>query len=538
MSILSSLYYFQEMHIWIIFLISFPILFLISPSVLRRLNLIEKKETLFNFAIVVSSFLLFLCLIQPFQYLIVDRFLDHAEAQIPSVAWALMRGESIYHALNSNSLYSLFYGPYLYLIQGVFLKVFGGSFFVAKLPGVLAFFISLGFIYFSARRVENKKYSFLILCAAAAVLSQFGGFNYWVRSDPLILICLSIGTFFSLGRSRLSTVLGIGISFGVAVNLKVTAFAYFLPIFSILLTRFGLWACLLAGGIGTIMVAVPFALPQVSFLNYSTLLSLSKNQVSGFSRAFSLALIFIIYTAPAIVTLGLYRDPKKESLGIRKWHLLSLIIGGMIISWAASRPGAGYWHFMPFFPVIFVFSSDFIRNTGLFEDHNVSSVFQQRVVLSVFLALLLGVTPVLASKSLQSVTEMRAFRKDTILFDLKLVQGRYPEKTIGILPGGVEFYHRTFFRPFFVWQGNPYIIDPSALMELKFLGVELESKIINIIDQCLYQVALIPKGARPLEMISWYGGELLLSSSISDRFLKKYEKETGTQYFDVYFCKN
>jgi predicted membrane-bound mannosyltransferase len=127
-------------------------------------------------------------------------FTDHSEAQISSVSWLIQTGQPLYHKIEAAERYSLIYGPLLYLIDGVFLKLLGANIFVAKLPISLALILSLVFIFYLLKELsEYKTALFGTACISLVLLcfgNAYGNVIFQIRSDSLLLMCVSFNNVY------------------------------------------------------------------------------------------------------------------------------------------------------------------------------------------------------------------------------------------------------------------------------------------------------------------------------------------------------
>jgi Glycosyltransferase family 87 len=126
-----------------------------------------------------------------------------------------------------------------------------------------------------------------------AALLLFSPFSFWVRSDPLetLLVAIAVAST-ARGRGEL----WLGICLGLAINLKVHAFFYFLPLLVDLWWSRGWRPLLTASGIAAATFVVPFFSPRISFENYVSGLA---QQIGG--RGQTLSQIW-----PISITLSLY----------------------------------------------------------------------------------------------------------------------------------------------------------------------------------------------------------------------------------------
>ncbi|MBE9009956.1 hypothetical protein IQ250_07020, partial [Pseudanabaenaceae cyanobacterium LEGE 13415] len=204
-------------------------------------------------------------------------YADPAEANVAIVSWLFHRGQPLYPDLNAAERYINNYGALSYVIQTVFLRVLTPSIFSSKVAGCLAGLSSLGLIFLLIKQRLGWRAAiygsaiaslcFLAQTSASGLLTS----SFWVRPDALLLFFTVLGLFLVVRGKRSIAIVGSAIALGISTNLKITAFLHFIPIYVLLLYRFGFISIFISSSIALITIALPYLIfSQISFRKYWT----------------------------------------------------------------------------------------------------------------------------------------------------------------------------------------------------------------------------------------------------------------------------
>ncbi len=500
--------------------------------------------TVFSILILVNFVLLV------YLYTFSSALTDHAEAQISAVSWLVQTGEPLYHQLESAERYSLIYGPMLYLIQGAFLNLFGTSIFAAKLSGSLALVLSLVFMFLTLKKVANYKLTFISLAYVSLAILCFGSVSgnpiFQIRSDSLILMCVSLGLLGVIRGNRLTALFLCALAVGVSVNLKLSAILYFLPIYILLYLRDGAYV-VASVVVASILSFAPFVLPQISLQNYVILFQ--KTTTHGLSieqvQKNSLAALYLLIPV-GTVALHLSLSDKKEFYKIFKQeraYLYALILSTVGIIIIAAKPGSGPHHLIPFLPFLSYLFTILLARTDIIDQNEPLSKIGY-LAISFKCAYVVVFMVALSNASVKEVLTLEHFLNPAsenaaeIISDLELVMQRYPGQTIEMGYGTNNNYPLTYYRPILVFSGNPYLIDSAALMDMQKAGIDIPPATTEVLGACRTKIWLIPKGDPPFEQPNYYPPSLpLFSDKFKTTFLNRYELRKQSKYFDLWFCK-
>ncbi|WP_413561320.1 hypothetical protein [Bdellovibrio sp. HCB209] len=457
-------------------------------------------------------------------YLFTPLFFDHAEVNIVAVASYWLQGHPIYTSLDSVSRYSLLYGPWPYLVNAVFLKMGEAIYFLGKLPGILNLLVLLIGFYFSLGNIPRLS-RILGLGALSAVLLGYYNISYWNRPDSYLVTYTFLALALVILNNRigdLATYLGVGLLAGLAANCKLHGVLYFLPVVVYFLEDSKKkinWLYFISAAILSLLgLVLPFALNNVGGAHYLQWLQMaSKHGVD--MLAFVKNITFIGCFILLLAVLGFQRK--------YKWTFISLIGAGIIVGLAASKPGSGSHHFMPFLPMILFFA---------IQTYWAMSSTDKTRLSYVWAAFLLTMS-------------LNAFNRQKRVLELfKQTPMRYAElhdfegilaNVAGPLEMGladIKSYESTFFKLSAIANSRGFLFDGTGLMDMHASAMDIPSTTLEHIKSCMTPYFVFPKGGEPWSIISYYDDKPLFSQSFIEVFNSTYHKERETEYYALYSC--
>lgn len=481
-------------------------------------------------------------------YLAFIDFADPAEANVTSVSWLFQNQQPVYPALDATERYINNYGPFLYIIQGFFLSALTPSFFSAKIAGSLAGISSLGLIFLLLKHHLQWKFA-LFGCACASLcllaLTSASGLvasSFWVRPDSLLLFFTTLGLFTVVRGNRSIAVLGSSIALGISINLKITAFLHFLPIYVILLFRFGFLFTFISA-IGSAFVALlPFLVfPQISLANYIAWLQQVRQKGINDAQVVK-NLLWTAFTAlPAAIAifqllLTNLRLFKKRMLQTG-FYSLSLIIGVGITAILGATRGALENNMLPFVPVILYLASQLSQQIEVFDDKVLTRIVSPLSV-SAILAFIVSISITVHSTETILISRLINAPGASAVQDIQRFMHTHPQTTIGM--GFGTNYPLATYRPTLVFASNPYLLDSASLMEMQASGLNnTPANTLNALKTCQTQIWLIPKHQKPFEVFNYYPPlQKLFSAEFRETFLQHYDRREQTEFYDAWICKN
>jgi len=468
-------------------------------------------------------------------YALYEGYLDHGEPIVAVAAFKMLDGALVYPPFDGPNFTSNVYGPYLYLLNGLFLWILGGSTFSGKISGLAAILLSVVFVWRTYRH-SPQKMMFLAVIHMVAFSLLFVPYSIWNRPDPFLVMLVAASVLVankSISAPQWVQWTILGVLGGVALGLKVYGPLFFIPIGIYVALRDRSFISLLvmsAAGIATAFL--PFAMEEFQLANLVAWFSLLAAKPNSGELIFKALRYGVFFLLPMAVLLGqrmvmlkrpgeYVRDPETV------YAFLTLIGAGLCVMLAA-KPGAGMYYLLPFAPLAIDMTMRIIANV---RAENRSRFMIAGGVL-VF-ALLMTAVPV----------QKRYFRAldwdrvANIKEDLRGIMGKYPGKTIQMAIGSTfGGYHNTLQKSELIYAGNPYTVDFGIMIETSYLGIPLPDAVIDALAKCETEIWLVPRGEKPLTMVGYYG-TTVVSDLFRDTFHLHYAHTETSAFFDIWQCK-
>jgi len=472
-----------------------------------------------------------------------EAFPDHVQPAVASIAALFQRGAPIYHELTSPERYSLVYGPLLFAIVGGFQALLGPTVFATKLPGTLAALASLVLLHLvlaaPKRRAEALAWTGL---AAAFFLHSFH-LAFAARGDAFLLLAVTLGLW-AATRARSRSAVLLGVCVGVAVNLKLHAFAYFLPVLAIAARQHWSRRARIGGAVAAVAVAVlPFLVfPQVSLAHYLAWMKVASRHGFGVeeyrsSLEWAAALLFPALFAAALLAVRT-PDFARTWLGRERLWLVAFGAALLLIVVPASKFGAGKHHLLPFVPVVLHFTARLAAFAfGSVRFRGAGPVLAGAVGLSWVAGCSLAALHA-ANFVFQTA---RAGHAEAVQCrdDLLRLRAEHAGSVLLVAPGGDESYDHTYGRFRLIAEGMPAGVDPCAYMDFVRGGVGAID--VPGMTQALAARAgqpvlwLVAKGGEPFSLRTYYPPfGPLFPEGLSGEFARQFVRVRSTEFFDVY----
>jgi hypothetical protein len=469
------------------------------------------------------------------RYGMVDGYVDHMEANVAIPSWLWLSGRPIYPPADKPIEFLTTYGPLVYLINGGTLAVLGGSIATSKVAGLVAGGLALA-IFIAAEFLGRDR-----LAAGTGVL-MFAGFLlikapavFWNRPDSFLLLLTTLGLLAMVqaerGRNRTGPALLVGVLIGLAVNLKVHGFAYFLPAivwFAARENSIGAAFVLLVkmGLVSLVAFALPFAVPGISITDYVSEMTRLIPEVTHSMPVFLLILRYTpLYLIAPLLMLGLAAVGRIERERAELAYAGAFVVCYLLLLYPATTPGAGTNHFIPLFP----FAADLAA--GLIARAN-RRWLQGVVAVLALLTVALGIP-----NQRHLARDFREIEARGAARELRAIVTENFGKRIEMGYGArIESYPDTFVRPVLVFAGHPFSLEAMTMMELINLGQTPPDTFVKHLGSCSTDIWVTPKGEEPFVMGSYYGGRMV-GDSLRAAFLSAYEKTGSRKYYDLWTCR-
>jgi len=465
-------------------------------------------------------------------YGVYDGYMDHGEPIVAAAAFKMLDGAQVYRALDGPNFVSNVYGPYLYLVNGLFLAVFGGSSWGGKISGLCAILLVV-LVIWRTHRGAASGLSVLLMCGFAAL---FVPFSIWNRPDPFLILLTALSVF--IARERVSMPRWLlwalmGVAGGMACGLKIYGPLFILPAaMYVILRHKSLAALFVMGAVGIATVMLPFALPMFDLGNYLMWFKVVASKPDAGDMATRALRYGVFFLFPAGLLFAqrasVLRSVRSVATDPQAVYAFLTIFGAGLCVVLASKPGAGMYYLLPFAPLAI---DMLIRTADAVHPERKKLVL---VVAGVMAAVLL-VTAVPVQKRYYRALDWT--RTTGIKEDLHAILRDNPGKTIQMAVGStIGGYHNTLQKTELVYAGQPYTVDFGIMIETSYLGIGLSPSLIETFSACAMDVWLVPKDEPPLTMRGYYGN-FITTENLRDAFLKAYEKTGTTAYYDLWTCR-
>ncbi|MBK7702169.1 MAG: glycosyltransferase family 39 protein [bacterium] len=469
-------------------------------------------------------------------YLLHDGYASDVEAMVTSVSWWVQSGGALYHSPDADPQYSVLYGPMVYLATGFWLDLLHPSIIAAKVGSLLALYLSVILLYLTIRRLVSGTLAFGMTAVALLLYWTAGTSAMLVRPDPYILAAVCLGLYAAGSSRRVPAVVGAALALGLAVNLKIHAVLYLLPVLTLLDERHGSRATLAALGLGAVGIVAPFALHDgISLVNYLSWLFIGTRhglELDYLPHLFSRALFFAI---PVLVLLSAPGRPADRPW-MRRQLVMAWAAGNLMVIVLAMKPGAGQVHLLPMIPINLVFAARLWPAEGMR-----GLLFPQRgaswrlgaVTVFMIAAVMTGSVSGYRSARLAS---SRMENSTAISADIRGILAEHPDRAIGMgYSGDSNYFHLANLRPLLTFSGNPLLIDAVSLMDSRRAHRQIPEATLAALDAGVIDLWLVPRGRQPFRLANWYPPhDDVFSDEVRARFSYHYRLEGHSRYFDLW----
>ncbi len=469
-------------------------------------------------------------------YVTAKGFAGEVEPVVSCLSWLVQTGRPLYTAFDAAERYSVLYGPSVFLTNGLFLKILGPSLASAKVASIFGSLGSLVFLYAAVARRSRDLLALTVTALAVLYYWTQGFAVYLVRPDALLLFAVGLGLFAGARSRRVLALVTVAVAAGFAINLKAHGAIYFLPVFALVLRRFGRRDVVLCG-LGTVAVVIApfFVYPQVSLVNYVGWLS---NAVSHGLEAHTLGQTLRYAAFLLLPVIGLVWAAPERPLLWRRFRvelwLLVPVFG--LTTVLAAKPGAGPVHLLPLVPTTMFLLGKLLRAGYLEVAGAARRPRPVQVVLAATLLTALLAGSVNAYRAVRYVS-YEIGRTPDLALDVKEIMSAYPGLTISMACGGENLsFQTTWLRPLLVFADNPLLIDPISVMDSSLSGREISPKTYLAISEGRVAVWLVPRRQVPFSKQNWYAPHKpLFPVSFREHFMACYTPRDHSRYFDLWF---
>lgn len=447
------------------------------------------------------------------RYLRLDAYLDHIEGSIVGVGWLYAQGAPLYSLRDGFEQFTNIWGPLAYLTVVPALKLIGPNILASKLLAAIALATTIGLTAIRFRRSPPMQavQGLFLLVAGLAALSPM---SFWIRADPFETLLVAVAL------TTAASPLCVGLCIGLAVNFKIHAFLYFLPILIELWSRRGWRAAPPLIACAAAVFLAPFLAPGISLHDY---LATLVQQIGGRAHTDEVLAPVLAYGAalalPVLLPLCRRQIPPPQRL--YGWAALASLV---LVVYPASLPGAGPYHFLPLLPV-------------LAEARRRLKVDGIGAELAVFpLLFFAAITTQRCLTEMHERTSWHAYASEA----LSLAR-QQPAGTVDVGYGDNQRSYEIaqLAKAELALHGYPRWIDAQILMELRETSVDGSQRWVPYLTECQVGRWLTPRGEEPFAVRSYfYDDGLLFDDAFRAAFAANYRPVAASAHFTVWGCSH
>ena len=438
-------------------------------------------------------------------------FLDHIESNIVICGWLWAHGAPLYAQQDGHAQFANIYGPLAYLSPLPAMLLAGPTVTAGKLFGLIAAVGTLALTVFRYRRASPMvavQATFFLVAAFAALTPM----SLWTRADPFETLLVAAAL------AGAASPVWVGVCIGLAVNFKVHAFLYFLPLLWELWRTRGWRAAPPVAACALATFLAPFLLPGISLHDY---LATLVQQIGSRTRHYELLLPVAAYCMalglPVLLPLCCRRVPSADPL-----FAIAVLASLGLAAYPSTFPGAGPYHLLPLLPLL-------IEARRRLPSGGIGSQFA--VFLLLFLA---AATTTLTLSRLHERQTWPALAQEA----LTLARAAPP----GTADMGYGDNQRSYemvqlAKTVLSLDHYPRQIDAQILMELKKTDIDGASRWIRDLTACRVGRWIMPRGEEPFSVRSYfYDNVPLFDDAFRAAFTANYRPVAESEHFTVWEC--
>jgi len=456
-------------------------------------------------------------------------YFDAAEPTMPIVGWLFTLGQPLYHDAASAERYAHIYGPLAFIAHGLVLRLAGPSIEASKWLGAVAGLGSLAATFAACSATTSRQRALVLTGGCALAYLLFRNDTFWTRPDALLVLAAAAGLAAAARGGALLGAIGVGVAAGVLANLKITGPLYALPIAVLLATRRG-WRPVCGAAVVAVLIAgLPFLWPNVSLTGYLAWMRLSAHNglmLSSLRQNIEWSAFLLLPIVIARFGASPGRTPDRAS-----WlYLAALAVAVAGVDVAASKPGAGIYHLLPFVPIAgYAIAAALADRDPLAADPLAAPAAIAWLVTAVLVAL---------SQQASFIRIVAADPAAETRADLRAFLDAHPGAVVQMAYSGYD--RPTFVRPELTFRSGLYLIDAPAVQEHQLSGLPVPAATTDAIRACRADVWLVPRGTEPFAGSSRYPAmdlAPLFPDAFRQAFRDAYARDGATRFFDVWRCR-
>ena len=466
-------------------------------------------------------------------YGVLATYFDHAEPAAVIRAWRWLSGGAMFPEPDSLDFHLTAYGPVLHLLDAAALAWLGPSIPASKAAALAAAVLAPVILTAVALRRFGAVAGLLAGLALAAYELAMGPMILWVRPDPFLMLVMVLAVAaapMDQSRTDLKPVrlLLLGVLVGVAVNLKVNAFLYFLPLLAAQAPHRFLFTWPAMAVVSVLSFLLPFALPGIDLFAYlhSIFAVAAGRPLDPKQLSYTLRMA-VLCLAPWVPWLAARLGGRGATMAGLMPGLLVLTGCVALMIYPASAKGSNWAHLAPFMPVALLLTARGINA--------LKGAPWGRLTAVVIVALSIGLTGWVPTKrTLRRLDTLAPY--EAAADDLRAILAANPKASIEMGYGGdnANAYRNTFAVPLLVFAGHRQVLSAVATMEDRSHGLPPSAQVLHRLSSGAVDIVLIPTGEDPFQMNGFMEPGPAFRPEFHDSFVQGYRRAETIGRFDLW----
>jgi hypothetical protein len=438
-------------------------------------------------------------------------FPDHSEPTVLVIGLKFSHGAPLYPDQSAGWLYGLGYGPVVFWLVAALWPLLGSP---GAVRAAFAAMVGIGLCVYAYALLKRRHRDLGLLGVAAALGFTLSSYPFFciIHPDPPFLVIALLAACCALFESE-ATFWSIiaGFLIGILAGLKINQLAI-VGLLGLFPQR-RLMHQVIAGVTAALTgAAIYFLASPMEFLPYVRIfLSEGVDPSVLLSNAIIVGFFWLLLL-------------RFSTLSLRDWHVFLAFACAVALVVSGAKRGSAAEQL---FPVVMFLIAAIVANVEVGDE----------APLLIGLAAASLLLPVLTYSVPTMLWHDRALN-DFAADRLAIIEltGTIGARNLMVLPAGDGTYEQSFMRYIPEVDSGPVLIDPVALMDFEFVGVN-QSPTADMIKSCYSRYIIFPAGEPPLSMTNPYDKESLFAIAVREAFRSSYKLVGRRGRWDVYRCR-
>jgi hypothetical protein len=476
-------------------------------------------------------------------YAAAPAYLDHVEPTVTVASLLVNEGRPIYTATDDPSRISLLYGPAVYLVNAAFLRwPDADPILASKIGGVFLGLGSVAVLLVAAARRFGARPAILGSALCVLLYLPFRHFSYWNRCDSLLVFASALGCAAVLVRGRWTSAALLGLALSLAVNTKVHAFLYLVPLLPAYVAARGKRPAALAAALALVLTAAPFlvshSFPLGHYLTWLASATAHRFAPALLGRNVFTALVVLAPLALTARSLRLRAPRVRDALRDPAARTVLALVGcAALVSVVGAKEGAGTHHLLPFAPVVVLLVLQrWAQGTGAGGPHPGFEPTGPRLALAAGWGLIVSLHCV--NPQWAVLLHLRDDTGRSMRAELLGIVAAHPGARIAMGATDKAGDPATWFRPLLFETSHDCLFDVPAMMDMGESGIGVPPATVAAVASRSYDVFVLPASGEPFTMRSLYSSNReLFPPDFVAAFRQAYAEAERGRHYSVWVAK-